>query len=81
MVVLGKTGEIMKLAKLQKDIAYGIDFACQIKLGINKDDMKITRCILCGDIHNVTSTLKYLGIFPARYNKAIQTGIFIELNR
>ena len=74
-------GDRMKISKLQRDINYGMDFAEQIKLGINRDDMKVVRCILCGDCHNVTSVFKYLGIFPARYNKAIQTGIFIELNR
>lgn len=71
----------MKIAKLQRDIAFGIDFANQIKLGINREDMQVVRCILCRDINNITSVFKYLGIFPERYNKAIQTGIFIELNK
>lgn len=71
----------MKIEKLQRDINYGIDFAEQIKLGINREDMAVVRCILCKDIHNVQSVFKYLGIFPERYNKAVQTGIFIELNR
>lgn len=71
----------MKISRLCRDINYGIDFANQLKLGVNREDMQICRCILCGDIHNLSSIFKYLGIFPARYNKAIQTGIFIELNK
>jgi hypothetical protein len=81
LIVSGKNGDRMKISKLQKDIAFGIDFAEQIMLGINRDDRKVVRCILCGDCHNVTSVFKYLGIFPSRYNKAIQVGVFITLNR
>ena len=71
----------MKIERLRKDIIYGMDFALQVKFTSPRDEMKIIRCILCGDIHNVPKIFKYLGSFPERYNKAIQTGIFIELNR
>jgi len=69
----------MKIAKLQNDVATGISFAKAIRLTSTRDEMKIVRCILCQDIHNVHSALRYLNVFPERFNKAIQTGIYIEL--
>ena len=71
----------MKVTKLAEDVEYGIGFAKCIKLTSNREEMKIIRCILCNDIHNVSSVLKYLGIFPEKWNKAIQTGIYIELSK
>jgi len=71
----------MKIDRLQRDILYGIDFALQVKFTTPRDEMKVVRCILCADIRNLPKVFKYLGSFPDRYNKAIQTGIFIELNR
>jgi len=71
----------MKLDKLSKDVAYGIEFAKAIKLTSDREEMKVVRCILCNDCHNVGRVLKYLGLMPERYNKAIQTGICIELAR
>jgi len=71
----------MKIDRLQRDILYGIDFALQIKFTTSRNEMKVVRCILCSDIHNLTKVFKYLGSFPDRYNKAVQTGIFIELNK
>lgn len=71
----------MKIEKLQRDIMYGIDFARQIKLGVNRDDMQVVRCILGSDETNICGVLKFLGIFPKKLNKAIKVGIFIELSR
>lgn len=69
----------MKIARLSKDVNYGIEFGKAIKLTATRDEMKIVRCIICYDLHNVIRALKYLDVFPVRYNKAIQTGIYIEL--
>lgn len=69
----------MKPCKLQKDIDYGTCFAKAIKLTLSREERKIVRCILCCDIHNISKVFKYLGVFPDRYNKPIQTGVFIEL--
>ena len=69
----------MKTLKLQKDVTYGIEFAKAIKLTSTREERKMVRCLLCGDIHNVTSTLRYLNVYPERINKAVKTGIYIEL--
>jgi len=69
----------MKISKLSKDVSYGITFAKSIKLTSNREEMKMVRCLLCGDIHNVSSMLRYLNVYPERINKAVKTGIYIEL--
>jgi len=69
----------MKTLRLQKDVTYGIEFAKAIKLTSTREERKMVRCLLCGDIHNVASTLKYLNVYPERINKAVKTGIYIEL--
>jgi len=69
----------MKTLRLQKDVTYGIEFAKAIRLTSNREEMKMVRCLLCGDIHNVSSMLRYLNVYPERLNKAIKTGIYIEL--
>lgn len=80
-MVMSGNRSIMKISRLNKYIDYGMEFARTIKRDTSREDMQIVRCILCGDIHNITSALRFLGTFPDKYNKAIQTGIFIELNR
>ena len=79
LIVSGKNGDIMKTLKLHKDVSFGIEFAKAIRLTSTREEMKIVRCLLCGDIHNVSSTLRYLNVYPDRMNKAIKTGIYIEL--
>jgi type VI protein secretion system component VasF len=71
----------MKTLKLHRDVSYGIEFAKAIRLTSTREEMKMVRCLLCGDIHNVESTLKYLNVSPERINKAVKTGIYIELCR
>jgi len=69
----------MKINRLRKDLEYGQWFGKAIKSTSSKDDMAVIRCILGKDLNNVPGVLKFIGDFPARYNKAIGTGILIEL--
>lgn len=71
----------MKISKLQKDIDYGMNFARAIRLTSTREEMRIVRCILCQDVHNVCAAMKYLNVVPERYNKPIQLGIFLGLTK
>jgi len=69
----------MKITKLSKDVTYGIEFAKAIKMTATREERKMVRCLLCRDVHNVSSTLRYLNVYPERLNKAVKKGIYIEL--
>lgn len=69
----------MKISKLKKDVDFGREFAREIKKSATREDMKIIRCILCNDFHNIPGIIKFTGMVPERFNQAVSVGIFIEM--